>query len=119
MDGRYLHADKSSVRPVLVHDDKPGTMEIFSMVCLSDNRYAIYTSENKYWSRELWQQTATTANREKIADWEIFTLIELDSNRVALKAVNGKYLSVDEKTTQLFATGDSIGKQEKFEMVKK
>ena len=55
--------------------------------------------------------------RDKIADWEIFTIIDLDSNCVALKAINGKYISADEKSLQLFARSDSIGKMEKFKMI--
>ena len=35
------------------------------------------------------------------------------------KAANGKYLSVDEKSLQLFARSESIGKSEKFEMMSK
>jgi len=117
MNGKYLYVDKSSARPVLAQDNKAHEMEAFSIVYQPGNKCAIYTSEDKYFTAELAHENEITASRDNIADWETFTILELDSNRVAFKAANGKYLSVDEKMPRIYARGETIGRQEKFEII--
>jgi hypothetical protein len=84
---------------------------------MKDNKCAISTNLNRFFSAELAQHNEITATREGIADWETFTMEKLDSAHVAFKAANGKYLSLDEKSLQIFAVGEMIGRQETFEMV--
>lgn len=116
MNGKYLYVHKSPAHPVLIQDDKAPKMEKFSILYLKDDQWAIYDSENKYFSAELCQQTEITASRDWISDWETFSIIQVDSNHIAFKAANGKYLTVDEKSLQLFANGDSVCDRGKFEL---
>ncbi len=104
-----LYADK----------DKDDRSSEYAIVDLGNNKCALLSYDNYYLSAELGQMNEITTNRDKIADWETFTMIKLDGNHIALQAANGKYVTVDEKSLQLFARADAIGKNEKFEMVKR
>ena len=118
-NNKYVCADAYQKNIIIANRDVASTWETFLFLQLEDNKCAIYSYENKFLSAELSQQNEITATRGHLADWEKFELIKLDSIHVAVKAANGKYLSVDEKSLQLFANSDSIGKQEKFEMIMK
>ncbi len=118
-NGKFVCADISKNNIVIADREKAAGWETFSILLLPDNKCAIYTYENKYFSAELGGQGEITASRYKIAGWETFTMIKLDSNHVALRAANGKYLAMDEKSLRLFARADAIGKNEKFEFMQK
>jgi hypothetical protein len=77
----------------------------------------IYSPDSLFFSADLGSDNRLTASRKIASDWEIFTMVKLDNNYVAFRAANGKYWAVNEKTLQLSATSDSIGKQEKFRIV--
>lgn len=59
-----------------------------------------------------------TATGEYGGGWETFEMVNFDSDSVAFKAANGKYLSLDERSFLLFAKSDTIGKTEKFKIIK-
>ena len=84
---------------------------------LENNKCAITAFTNKFLTAELAKKNEITATREAMYDWEKFTLIELGNDTVAFMATNGKFLSVDERTSQLFADGESIGRKEKFKLI--
>jgi len=118
-NGKYVCADGARNDTVLANRESPSGWETFTLLNLGNYKCVISSSANKFFSAELGHQNEITATRAHIAAWEIFEMIELGKNEVAFKAANGKYLSVDEKTLQVFASADSVGKNEKFEMIMK
>ncbi|MBI4930566.1 MAG: hypothetical protein HY841_07380 [Bacteroidetes bacterium] len=116
-NGKYVCADGALNNIVIANRDIPLGWETFSLILLKKNECALLAHNNKFFSAEEKKQNEITATGDNMGKWETFTMIELDSNYVAFKAANGKYLSVDEKTLRLFARSDTIGKQEKFEVV--
>lgn len=118
-NNKYVCADAAHNDIVIADRDTASSWETFSLLELGNNQCAIYSSSNKFFSAELGQHGEITATRDNIAGWETFTIVKLENNFVAFKAANGKNLSLDEKTLQLYAKGDSIGRNEKFEMIVK
>ena len=84
---------------------------IFVYVCIdkirSINKANLLSSEPN-------QQYEITAKSETVNALETFTLINIDIDHVAIKSSNGKYLSFDEKSQQIYATGNAIGNKEKI-----
>jgi len=118
-NNKYVSVDGDHNNLVIADRDSASSKETFSLLNLQHDKCAISSYANKFFSAELAHQNEITANREGVADWETFMMVKVDSDHVAFKAVNGKYLSVDEKSFELFAKGDSIGRNEKFEMIVK
>lgn len=116
---KYVCADGALNNIVVANRDSAKGWETFSLLFLENNKCAMYSYAHKFLSAELAKHNEITATRDVIADWEKFTLIELENNFVAFKAANGKYVGIDEKTSQLFAGNDSIGEWEKFMIIEK
>lgn len=116
---KYVFANDIRNNIVSADRDSVSSEEPFTLYYLDDNKYSICSHSHRFFSAELGQQNEITAIRDKIADWEKFTIIELDSNYVAFKAANGKYISLEKKSLQLFATAEFIGKNERFKMITK
>jgi hypothetical protein len=114
---KYVFADASHNNMIAASTDNAWEWETFAIINLENDKVAIYSHEGKYLSVELGNKMEVTANTIKITGQETFTLIKLGNDSVVFKAVNGKYLSVDEKTQQIFANGNSIGKNEKFKLI--
>ncbi|MBI4930563.1 MAG: glycosyltransferase family 39 protein [Bacteroidetes bacterium] len=119
INGKYVCVDGGLNHLVVANRENASTWETFSLIQFENNTCAISAYDTHLLSAELGQHNEITAIRTRIADWETFILVKLDSDFVAFKATNGKYISVDEKSSQLFARSDTIGKQEKFEMINK
>lgn len=120
INGKFVCSDGAVVNNIVIANrDSAQGWETFTLILFEKKECVILAYNNKYFCAELDHQNEITATRDNVANWETFTLVQLDSNHVALKAANGKYLSLDEKTLQLYARGDSIGRQEKFEMIEK
>jgi hypothetical protein len=115
-NGKYACADGGKNNIIIVDRDYGGIWETFSLVKLCNDQVGIYSYANKFFSAELSGNTSIAAVRNKIEAWETFTMINLPDGTTAFKAFNGKYLSMDENTKQLFARGNSIGVNEKFKM---
>ena len=118
-NNKYVCADGARNNIVIADRDVAGSWETFSLLELGNNQCAISSSSNKFLSAELGHENEITATRDKVAGWETFTMVKLENNFVAFKAVNGKYLSLDKKSSQIFATGDSVGKNEQFVLINK
>jgi hypothetical protein len=84
---------------------------------LQNDTVAICSDEGKFLSAQLGNKSEIVANRTRIGPWETFTLIKIKKDLVAFKTTNGKYLSINEKTQQLFANANSIGTNEKFKLL--
>ena len=103
---------------VVANRDYPGAWETYTLIKLTNTECALLAYNNFFLSANLNGNKEISAHTEKLYDWEKFTLISLDDGYVAFKAANGKYLSFDEKTKQIFAIGNSIGKNEKFKLAR-
>ncbi len=119
INGKYVCADGTVNNLIAANRGNISNCETFLLVLFDNNTCALRAYNKRFLCAELKQQNEITATRDKIGPWETFTLVKLDSNFLALKAANGKYVIVNEKSLQLYASGDSIGKQEKFEMITK
>jgi hypothetical protein len=116
--GKFVCTDVALKNIAIANRDNASDWETFYLITLGNDKIAIQSFDHhNYVCAELNNQSEIWAPRDKIGPWETFTLVKLDSNFVALKAANGKYVIVNEKSLQLYASGDSIGKQEKFEMI--
>lgn len=115
VNGKYVCTDKTKNNEILANSDNPWKWETYLLISLSEkNQYAIRACNNLYLCADADKQGLVNATGQNIGDCETFTIIKFVNNSIALKASNGKYLSVDEKTRQLFAKGDSISEKEKF-----
>ena len=116
-NNKYVCADGIHNDILMANRDVASTWETFSFMLFKNNECIFSSFENKSLYVDTTSNATITTTRENIGALETFTLIKLENNLVALKAMNGKYLSMDEKSFQLFAKSDSIGKKEKFEMI--
>lgn len=118
-NNKFLCADKTINDIIIANRDNAFQWETFSLIPIEGDKYAIRAYDNRFLCAELNKLNIITATRTSIGAWETFTMVKTDDNFVTFKAVNGMYLSVDEKTLQIFAKNNSIGKWEKFEMINK
>ncbi|MCW3103492.1 MAG: sugar O-acetyltransferase precursor [Bacteroidetes bacterium] len=116
-NGRFVSADGARNNIAVCDKQKASTWETLGLIPLGGNKYAISSYKNRYFSAELGGRGELIANRPAIRDWEVFTMLELEDGRVAFKAANGKYVSLDETSLQLFAKAASVGPGEKFLMM--
>jgi hypothetical protein len=115
---RYLCVDKNADNIVNANCFSL-TQNSFSIIIFENTECVIRDSDGKYFSPELLDKEQIKSNRDAPQAWEVFNLIKLENNMVAFKAFNGKYLTVDKKSGQLFARAVSISAQEKFELINK
>jgi hypothetical protein len=119
MNGKFVCDDVSLKNVVIANRGEAFAWETFYLIKLGSDKIAIRSFDYQHLCAELNKQSEITSTRKQIGNWETFSLIKLDSNFVAFKAFNGKYISLDEKTLQLFAKSDVIGKNETFEIILK
>jgi hypothetical protein len=115
-NGKYVCADGGLNNTVIANRDSARGWETFTLTLFEKNECVLLTYNNMFFCVEMDRQNEITATRNNAANWATFTIVELESDFVAFKAANGKYLSVDEKSSRLFANGETIGKDEKFEL---
>lgn len=115
-NGKYLCADEKLKSIVIASSDYAGSKEEFTLILLTD-KCALQSYKQRYLSAEMDRDKEITATRVDPGPWETFIFIDLGNNTAAFKAVNGKYLSLDKNTLQIFALADFIGKPETFKLV--
>ena len=113
---KYVCAGGNEDKILIVNREVASDCETFSLLNLGDDKVAIYSYKNRFLCPELYSKAEITSTRIAIGGWETFTLQDLGDDFVAFKASNGKYISLDEKTQQLFAIADKIGPNEKFKI---
>lgn len=116
-NNKFVYAEKGMNNMVFANKDKSEVSEYFSLLILPNNECLLRTDDNNFFSADLFQNGEIFANRNKADEWEIFTFIELDDNYVAFKAANDRYLSLDKESLRIFARGNSIGANERFELI--
>lgn len=117
-NGRFICADASTLSNFLIaNKETASTWETFSLIMFDKSDCAILSFNDHYLLTELNGQNAISATGTSVGKRETFIIYRLADNFIALKAANGKYLSLDEKSLQLFANGNTIGEKEKFKLV--
>ena len=113
----YYFSDNDTLNHLLKVNRKiTSTWETFKLIIFENNECVIRSYTGNFLCPELNNKNEITINRSQIGAWETFTIQYLNDDFVALKAFNEKYLSLNKKTNQLFATADSIGTNEKFKL---
>ncbi len=116
-NANFLSAEKSDGSVITANQPFAGKKEIFIISFLPDRRVSFQAFDRHFLCAELRRQNEITYTRDNTGSWESFELVKLDNNSIALKAANGNYLSIDEKSMQLFARAKSIGKNETFILI--
>ncbi|MGZ3864936.1 MAG: acyltransferase family protein [Bacteroidia bacterium] len=112
-NGKFLCADNHIV---LANRDSAFEWETFILVKLDKNENAFYTHEKLFLSTNLAHISEVESRSKSIKDWEKYRIEGLGEGYIAIKAINGKYLSLDVKKQQIFATANAIGSNEKFKV---
>ncbi|MCW3103973.1 MAG: hypothetical protein JWO09_2413 [Bacteroidetes bacterium] len=102
---------------IISNKKRATSWETFSFIAYPGNVCALKTDEGLYVSADLGSRAELTGNRTQPNEWELFRYIDLGGGSYAFKAANSKYLSLDTTTLQLYAKGDSIGANERFELI--
>jgi hypothetical protein len=99
--------------------DKPAasSWELFELIEFEDSTCVFISYDNSFISAELNLKNELTATRKNAWAWETFKITKIGNNKIALKADNGKYISVDESTSELKAVAEHIREKEIFEIV--
>jgi hypothetical protein len=119
-NGKYVCADQGiKDSPIVANRDSAQGWETFTLILFENNECAMMASNNKFFGAELDLRNEINATKDHLFKWETFSLTEIDKTHLAFKAANGKYLSLDEGSSKLYASGESIGKNERFEMILK
>ncbi|MES2138784.1 MAG: hypothetical protein V4511_03695 [Bacteroidota bacterium] len=116
-NNKYICADISSNNMVAANRVKANSWETFSLLAFKNKTYALSTHTETFFSISIAEQNNLNARGTQIGSSETFTMVELENNFVAFKVANGYYLSLDEKSQQIFANAKSIGEQEKFKLI--
>lgn len=114
-NGKYFCAEPNHT--VFVNREKVSYWETFTLVRYENSESAFLSCHNFFLSANLSGKGEVTAFSEVVNDWEKFKVVELGNGMVAFKTANNKYLSLNEKTQQLFANADTVGVNEKFEII--
>lgn len=115
---KFLRTDGSKKDRIITADrDSVSPMETFLFVWTEEDKCVLFSFDEQFLSGNFGNQNEIAATGKYPLSWETFSLIQIDSLHVAFKAFNGKYISVDEKTLQLFANANEIGEKERFEMI--
>ncbi|MGZ3940727.1 MAG: DUF7910 domain-containing protein [Bacteroidia bacterium] len=113
-NGKYICAGGEEEENLVANRDEASDWERFVIYKLESNKVAISSYKNNFLSAELGKKGEITSTRNKIGGWEKFEIIQLGEGMIAFKADNGKYLSLDRRSGQIFASASVIGKDEKF-----
>lgn len=118
-NNKFVSSDASKGNIVIADRDKAQAWETFNIIGLKNSKCIITSYADKFFSADIGGKYDITAKKEKAQEWEIFTIKNIDKTHVAFQAANGNYLSVDDKTFQVFAKSKSVGTLEKFELIVK
>jgi hypothetical protein len=92
--------------------------EVYTLVRLYGDRYAIKTKEGTYWSADFSAGGELTASTRWIANWESFHLVPKGNNKFVLKGYNEKFLCIPAGNGgQISCTADVPGQAEVFEFI--
>lgn len=114
-NGKYLCSNPVLYHVLIANRDSCELWEKFFLVLFDDNKCAIRTFDGNFLCPEIGTaKEQVAANRITMGIWEIFTMEDLGDGCVAFKTFDEKYIGLDKRTDQLFATATIIGESEKF-----
>lgn len=114
-NGKYMFTGDNKV--LMADKVKSDSLEKYGVIKLKNNICIFATSKKLYLSARIDHPDEIVTTAKWMQAWEKFKLIQLEGGFVAFKAFNEKYLSVDEKSQQVFVNGLSIGENEKFKII--
>ncbi len=117
MNGMYACADKTIEDRIIANRGDAYQWETFTLILFDSSKCAIRAYDDRFLCEELGSGEEITATRPTVLGWETFKLVWLDKEHAAFIGVNGKYITVDEKSFRLFARSTSIGKNETFKVI--
>jgi alginate O-acetyltransferase complex protein AlgJ len=91
--------------------------EKYTIINCPNKEVALLAWDKYYLRADLGQLNEIEGGADEPSDWARFKMETLEDGYVAIKANNGKYLSLDEGSVQIFATKDAVGKNEKFKII--
>lgn len=94
-----------------------GEWEKFDLIKVGKNTYAFRTFNGLFLSLYV-KENYRVHVANSIGQNEIFELVESTEGNTVIKANNGKYLTYDENSFELYAKADSTGVKSKFKMSK-
>ncbi len=115
-NGKYVCAGGLEEKILVANRDKAADWEKFTLLQFGGDKVAIYSYKNLFLSVVPNNKAEIISAETRIGSSEIFTMVKPDNDFVVFKAANGKYLSLEVKSKQLFARGNSIGENEKFKL---
>lgn len=118
-NGKFVCADAARGDIVNADKERPSSWELFSCLQLDKNNIVLVSFRDKFVSAGLQSSMEITANSTAIGKGERMEKIDLGNGFVAFRAGNGRYLSLDDKTLQLFASATAIGKNEQFRLIRR
>jgi hypothetical protein len=116
-NNKFVCADGGLNYVIIADKDNASTWEQFELIEFEDGTSILIAYNNCFISAELNSKNELTAIRKNAWDWETFIIERRTNNLIAIKAFNGKYLSVDKITNQLFAVADDVSEDALFEVV--
>jgi hypothetical protein len=116
---KFLTAIEGGEPLVFANRDVAANWETFFLVKMENGECIIKAETNLLFSADVDQQGKLSASKNIAGEWETFQLSELKDSTFAFKAANGKFLSVDTMSLQVFARSADVGKTEKFRITEK
>jgi len=116
-NNKYVCADQDKGNMAFANRMDAGEWETFKLTQFENNVCVLQSFKQFFLSAELGRKNEISAVKTKAGDWEYFTIVNTSDSLVAFRASNNKYLSVDKKSWQLFANGDSLNEENKFKMI--
>lgn len=119
VNNKYVCVDGMLNDTVIANREIASIWETFSLIIFVNGECAIKGYNEHYFSMGSSQKNEISAVEKTGSSVITFTLVPFDADYVAFKAANGKYLSFDEKTLKINASGKYISDKEKFKMINK
>lgn len=117
-NGEFVCADESKEGIAIADRARANVWETFRRVRTADGRYAFLCHNGNYLCAELEREDQVSATAPDVGDFGLFTLEPIDSGLVVIRAYNGRYVTLDPATKRLSATGDTIGPDARFELIR-
>ncbi len=114
---RFVCADIVHENMAVADRDKAALWETFVRIHLADGHYALLAHNGNFLCAEILSHQEVSATGQQLGDFGMFWMEPASDGRVAFKAHNGRYLSLDTSSSRLFATAESVGVNERFQVI--
>lgn len=118
-NGLMVSCDWSNDELSMVDREVMGTHESLVRIRTADGRIAFLAHKGHFLAAEEQDGGRLAASGQDLGDYGLFTLEPQENGTVAIKAHNGRYLSLDKESNELFATGDTVGPDQQFRILER